>query len=130
PRRLISSFNPYPNQRRDYSYGYDALGQLRYFTTPTPGANNPSSSITGIVADTKFNHDRGFYTNGFSLSIACATPGVTIRYTRDGTPPTASIGTIYSAPIQVTNTSVIRALASKSGMLDSDVDCQTYLFLD
>src|SRR6185369_7509261 len=84
PRHLISSFNPYPNQRRDFSYGYDSLGQLRYFTTPTPAGNNPASSISGIVADTKFSKDRGFYTNGFSLSITCATPGVTIRYTRDG----------------------------------------------
>ncbi|MEY2407526.1 MAG: hypothetical protein QOF48_196, partial [Verrucomicrobiota bacterium] len=130
PRHLISAFAPYPNQRRDYSYGYDASGQLKYFTTPSPGAVNPASSITGIVADTKFNHDRGFYTNGFSLSITCATPGVTIRYTRDGTPPTTAAGTVYSTPFQVTNTSVVRALAYKSGMLDSDVDCQTYIFLD
>src|SRR6185295_15592238 len=91
---------------------------------------NPSSSITGIVADTKFSRDRGFYTNAFSLSITCATPGVTIKYTRDGSPPSPNNGSVYSGPIQVTNTSVVRALASKSGMLDSDVDCQTYIFLD
>ena len=130
PRQLVSSFNPYPNQRRDYSYGLDPGNQLRYFATPTPGSNNPASTITGIVADTKFSHDRGFYSNTFSLSITCATPGVTIRYTLNGVAPTESSGTIYSGPITISGTTVIRALAGKAGMLPSDVDAQTYLFVN
>jgi len=130
PRELVSSFNPYPQQRRDYSYGYDRTDQLRYFQTPTPGASNGISSISGVVADTKFSHDRGFYTNAFSLVITCATPGVTIRYTRDGTAPTAATGLIYSSPIQVNATAVIRAAAFLSPLLPSDVDSHTYLFLN
>ena len=130
PRRLISSFDSYPNQRRDYSYGYDPLGQLKYFTPPTPGSNNPPSNITGVVADTKFSHDRGFYDTNFSLSITCATPGVTIRYTLDGKAPTATVGSTYTGPIAITNTTVVRAFASKAGLLSSDVDCQTYLYIN
>ncbi|HEU0011851.1 MAG TPA: lamin tail domain-containing protein [Verrucomicrobiae bacterium] len=129
PRKLISSFNPYPNQRRDYSYGYDPAGQLRYFALPTPYSNNPPSSITGIVADVKFSVDRGFFTNGFSLSLTCATPGVTLRYTLDGKAPTTTVGSIYSAPLPVNNTTVLRAFAYKANFLPSDVDCQTYIFL-
>ena len=49
PRQLVSSFNPLPNQRSDYSYGYDPQDQLRYFQTPTPGAVNGASAITGVV---------------------------------------------------------------------------------
>ncbi len=132
PRQLVSSFNPFPVQRRDYSYGYDPLNQLRYFATPTPGAGNGASAITGVVGDTKFSHDRGFYTNGFSLVITCATPGVTIRYTLNGTAPSTTSGTIYSGPILITNTTVVRAFAysAAAGLLPSDVDCHTYLFLD
>ena len=130
PRRLVSSFNPYPNQRRDYSYGFDPGNQLRYFAAPSPGSNNPASTITGVVSDTKFSHDRGFYSNTFSLTITSGTPGVTIRYTLNGTAPTESTGTIYSGPITVSGTTVIRALAAKSGMLPSDVDAQTYLFVN
>ena len=129
PRRLISSFDAYPNQRRDYSYGYDPLGQVKYFTPPTPGSNNPPSSITGIVADTKFSHDRGFYDTNFSLSITCATPGVTIRYTLDGKAPTATVGSTYTGPVTITNTTVVRAFASKAGLLPSDIDCHTYLYI-
>jgi hypothetical protein len=130
PRELVSSFNPYPNQRRDYSYGYDSFDQLRYFQTPSPGASNGTSSITGVVSDTKFSHNRGFYTNAFSLSITCATPGVTLRYTLNGSAPSATSGTIYTNPVPITNTTVVRALAYKSNLLPSDVDAQTYLFLD
>lgn len=130
PRTLVSSFNPFPNQRNDYSWGYDPQDQLKYFQSPTAGAANGASTITGIVADTKFSHDRGFYTSAFSLSITCATPGVTIRYTTNGAAPTASTGLLYSGPFPVQGTKIVRAAAFKTGLLSSDVDAQTYIFLD
>jgi hypothetical protein len=130
PRQLVSSFNPYPNQRTDYSWGFDPQDQMKYFLTQTPGTINGASTITGVVADTKFSHDRGFYTAPFSLSITCATPGVTIRYTTNGSAPTATTGLIYSSPISIAATRVVRAAAYKTGLLPSDVDAQTYLFLD
>ena len=130
PRLLVSSFNPYPNQRTDYSWGYDPLDQPRYFQTQSPGASNGVSTITGVVADTKFSHKRGFYTGAFSLSITCATPGVTIRYTTNGSAPTVSSGIVYSSPVPISKTATIRAAAYKTGLLASDVDAQTYIFLD
>ncbi len=130
PRQLISSFNPYPNQRTDYSWGYDPLDQLRYYQTNSPGASNRTSTITGVVSDTKFSHKRGFYDTAFSLSITCATPGVTIRYTTNGTAPTVSSGLVYSTPINISRTTTLRAAAYKTGLLPSDVDAQTYIFLD
>jgi len=130
PRQLVSSFDPYPNQRTDYSWGYDPVDQLKYFQTQTPGGTNGASTITGVVADTRFSHKRGFYDAPFSLSITSATPAVTIRYTTNGTAPTASSGLIYTAPIPISKTTVIRAAAYANGMLPTDVDAETYLFLD
>lgn len=129
PRQLVSSFNPYPNQRTDYSWGYDPLDQFKYFQAQTPGASNGNSTITGVVSDTKFSHTRGFYETPFSLAITSATPGVTIRYTTNGTAPTATTGLTYTGPIPVAGTKVVRAAAYKTGLLPSDVDAQTYLFL-
>ncbi len=130
PRQLISSFDPYPNQRNNYSYGYDPQDQLRYFASPTPGLANGASSVIGVVGDTKFSHSRGFYVTNISLTITCATPGVTIRYTTNGTAPTASSGLVYSAPIPVAGTKIVRAAAFKTGYLASDIDSQTYLFVE
>lgn len=102
----------------------------QFFATPTPGAFNGNSSFAGFVADTKFSHDRGFYGTNFSLVITTATAGATIRYTRDGSWPSTTSGTIYTGPIAITNTTTLRAIAYKSGLVASDVDTHTYVFVN
>ena len=108
---------------------YKAVGLTnRYFTTPTPGAFN-GESFDGFVADTKFSHDRGFYETNFSVAITSDTIGATIRYTTNGSAPTATNGLIYTAPIPIAATTTLRAAAFKTGLLSSDVDTHTYIFL-
>ena len=102
----------------------------RYFTRPTPGAGNDRNAIGEVVADTKFSHDRGFYSAPFQLTISTATAGAQIRYTTDGSAPTATTGTIYAGPITINRTTILRAAAFKPGALSSNVDTQTYVFLD
>lgn len=82
------------------------------------------------VEDTKFSVDRGFFTTPFSLVITSATPGAVIRYTLDGSAPATNRGTLYTGPLLLTNTTVVRALAYRDGMLPTDVDTQTYIFLN
>src|SRR4051812_2002703 len=60
PRVAITEFAPsFPEQRNDYSYGYDGAGNLKYFVAPTPGASNGSSLISGILPPPHFNVERG-----------------------------------------------------------------------
>jgi len=106
---------------------YLGLG-LHYFSTATPGKPNLTAYFA-YAADTKFDHDRGFYDAPFDLAITTATPGAQIRYTLDGSAPTATTGTAYAGPIHLTTTSVVRAAAYKTGYEPSNVDTQTYLFL-
>ncbi len=110
----------------------DALGPLataaRYYATPTPGAAN-STAFTGYVADTKFSVSRGYYTTPQSVAITCVTPDAIIRYTTDGSAPTATTGNIYSTPINVSQTTNLRAAAYLTGWIPSNVDTQSYLFL-
>ena len=101
-----------------------------YFGRPTPGAPNPPVDSLGIVADTKFDHNRGFYDAPFELVITTATPGAQIRYTTNGVPPTANTGTVYTGPIHITGTTTLRAAGFKPGYVPSNVDTQTYLFVD
>ena len=118
----------YPPQRVDISYGFRA-GQAYYFTSPTPGTEN-TGGVANFVADTKFDHHRGFFDAAFDLTITCATPGATIRYTTNGASPSVSTGLVYSAPVTIRGTTVLRAAAFKDGLQPSNVDTQTYLFLD
>src|SRR5205085_809326 len=50
----------------------------------------------------------------------------TIHYTIDGSTPTASTGTIYSAPVNIAATTTLKAIASKSGLTDSTVTTGVY----
>ena len=103
--------------------------ELLFFTVPTPDAANLSDAVLGFVADTTFSPDRGFYDEPFDLAIACETPGAEIRYTLDGREPTATTGVVYTDPIPVSATTVLRAAAFKDGYEPSNIDTQTYLFL-
>jgi CotH kinase protein/Lamin Tail Domain/Chitobiase/beta-hexosaminidase C-terminal domain len=116
----------FPSQQTDVSFGLSG-GTRLYFRPPTPGVAN-GAGFADFVADTKFSHNRGFYDQGFDLVITCKTEGASIRYTTNGAPPTATTGQIYSGPIPVAGTLVIRAAAFKTGLQPSGVDTQTYLF--
>ncbi|MBN1673701.1 MAG: lamin tail domain-containing protein [Kiritimatiellae bacterium] len=84
------------------------------------------------VADTTFSADRGFYDRAFDVTISTATAGATIRYTTDGSLPSATSGTVLGAGgrISITGTTCLRAAAFKGGYDPTDVDTHTYIFLD
>ncbi len=94
----------------------------------TPGVVNGAYSLLGKVADTQFSVKRGVFTAPFALTISSLTAGATIRYTTDGSEPTATTGTVYSIPLNITGTTVIRAAAFKTGYQPTDVDTQSYIF--
>lgn len=107
----------------------EAIGALSFFATPTPGAANLPGA-RGVVADTRFSVDRGFFDAPFSTAITNATEGAAIWYTLNGSKPSPTNGFLYSSPILITNTAFVRAAAYKSGYIPSDVDTHTYIFLD
>ena len=129
---IDDAFSPaYPEQFTDISYGPPAAGGAPvFFQTATPGAVNDATNYPGVVKDTNFDVDRGFYSASFPLTISTDTPGATIRYTLDGSKPSASSGTVYTGPIPITGTSTVRAIATRSGWLSTNIDSHTYLFID
>jgi len=54
-----------------------------------------------------------------AVTLRSATPGATIRFTRDGTTPGPGQGSAYDAPIAVGTTSTLTAVAFKEGMAPS-----------
>jgi hypothetical protein len=57
--------------------------------------------------------------------VSTTTTGATIYYTTDGTTPTTA-SSVYSAPISVTKTTTVQAIAAASGMSNSTVASATY----
>lgn len=101
----------------------------RYFTTPTPGQLN-NEGYLGLVADVAFDRPRGFYDAPFTVALACATPGASIRFTTNGTQPSLENGLTYQTPLAIRGTTILRAGAFKPGYYTKGPGAQSYLFLD
>ena len=110
-----------------------------YLSTPTPGAPNTPVDYLDYVRDTVFDVDRGFFEGPFDLTISCPTPGATLVYTTDGNSPTLTNGTAVAPPnadtppgttIPISTTTIVRAAAFKDGLKPTNIDTQSYLFLD
>ena len=111
---------------------------MRYFSDPTPSLTN-GSGFVNVVNDTQFSVDRGFYDVPFELTISSNTPGSTIIFTTDGSLPSLSNRTLVvadettSIPVakmSIGSTTYVRAIAVKDRYLSTNVDTQTYLFLE
>jgi len=105
-------------------------GVHQYFVTPTPRSYNITGAI-GAAKEVWFSHERGFYNSAFNLTLSTETTDATIRYTTDGSTPSAGNGTVYveGFPIPIGKTTCVRAVALKTGFLDSPVMTHTYIFL-
>src|SRR5208283_489983 len=68
----------------------------------------------------------GTYTAPQTLTLSTTTPGATINYTLDGTKPSETAGTLYTAPIAISGTTTVKAIAYATGLTDSTVATATY----
>lgn len=127
------------------SHGTTYSGAISVPTTTTiialgtlSGDTNSSSvtfgyTITITVATPTANPVAGSYAGPQSVALASATSGATICYTLDGTTPTAttpgtcSHGTTYSSTISVTTSETVKAVATKSGDVNSGVLTAAYV---
>lgn len=100
-----------------------------YFSRPTPGAVN-GEAYEEFLQPLVFSKDSGFYEDSFQLTITSPDEGVTIRYTLDATEPTASNGMVYSGPLNIYETTVIRAGVFKEGAYSPRPTARTFVFLD
>lgn len=119
--------------RCDYinSNGYGGLivweisGDTSNFELTTLAFQKLIGSTTQTVAAPAFNPAAGTYTSAQTITITCATSGAEIRYTTDGTEPTAT-SALYSSAITVSSTTTLKAKAFKSGMNSSTTVTAVY----
>lgn len=109
---LIDSVTVYPC-RADQSRGRSIDGGPTWavFQLPTPNNSNAlQPSSIDYVSKVQFNLPPGFYSGTQYVGLSCTQSNVTIRYTTNGSVPTTT-STLYSGPIPITATTVIRARA-------------------
>ena len=90
-------------------------------------------SITATAQNLMLSQKHGFYDKPFELTITdidnIVSDGAKIRYTLDGSVPTAE-STVYNGPISINGTTILRTAVVGSEGLLSNVATATYLFPD
>ncbi len=88
-----------------------------------------SQSVTvSRVATPTISPAGGLFSVSQQVTMSCATSSAAIHYTTNGSAPTAS-SPIYNGAITLNSTTTVKALAVKSGMLDSLSSSQSYTLM-
>src|SRR5205814_369085 len=90
----------------------------------TPGGPNDVGSAAGAPPP-QISLRGGVFTNAISVVLSAAAPMSQIRYTLNGSRPTAS-SPLYTGPITASNSMVLRAAVFLDGFLPSAVVTESY----
>lgn len=116
---------PLPRQYASISYGrIDGQDGFFYLAKTTKGSRNENTGYSLRTNPVSFSVNGGLYNEGLSVELY-AQDGATIRYSTDGSVPTSS-SPIYTGPISVSQTTVLRARAWRDGEYPSTTQTQTY----
>lgn len=85
-----------------------------------------NSGTAEAVAQPTFSVPAGSYTSVLSVAITTTTTGASIRYTLDGSTPSSTNGTLYSAALTITSAKTLKAIAYKTGWSNSEVATVSY----
>jgi hypothetical protein len=114
-------------QQTDVSFGRFPNGTNNWFQfyPATPGTANLESGIFNILSAPTISLQSGFYSSPINISASHSLPDAVIRFTSDGTIPTTS-SNVYSSPLQINSTSVLRFRSFKDGYTPSIAETRTY----
>ncbi|HON06819.1 MAG TPA: lamin tail domain-containing protein, partial [Verrucomicrobiota bacterium] len=131
--RVVSDFGTsYPEQYTDVSYGRDRIisSIVGYFNTPTPGSPN-SISGDGFAPEVQFSiESKTFPLNApFAVTLSVPSTNAVIYYTI-GTNLPGTNTTLYTGPINITNTTILSARAFETGKFPGPIITHTYIALD
>lgn len=104
-------------------------GTATVTVTSVDGAYSAKTMVyVGTVAKPVFSISEGTYDSGQTVTITSSTADASIRYTTDGTDPSATVGTELTngAGVTIANTQTLKAIAYKSGLQDSDISTAAY----
>ena len=88
--------------------GYSIFSRIEvYGMREFPAQPNGPQDISPVYA----SHDSGNYAESISVSLRTLQENVSIYYTLDGSFPTKQNGTLYTEPVEITQSSMLRAVA-------------------
>lgn len=107
-----------------YSYGRNDSYGLYYFSKPTPKTKNNSGTLS-VAYTPEFSVSSGVYNDSEGINLEIYGNG-TVYYTLDGSEPTRN-SKVYTSPIFLNKTTVVKAISYVEGKLISDVQVGSYI---
>jgi len=104
----------------------DDPSQWLFYSDATPGSINNTEGYTAFSEEPVFSYEGGFYSGRISIELSSLSGTNDIYYTTDGSDPSTS-SNIYTSPINIDQTKVIRARIFESGLLPSKTITNTYI---
>ncbi|MBN1111316.1 MAG: endonuclease, partial [Bacteroidales bacterium] len=98
-----------------------------YVVNPDLIARAWGFQATNNVATPVFSQQSCTFSSPINITITTATADAKIYYTIDGAQPTIN-STLYSAPIEISATTTLKAIAVKDGMDNSAIQSANYTF--
>jgi CotH protein/chitobiase/beta-hexosaminidase-like protein len=93
------------------------------------GAETQIDSSYPKLAEPKFSILGGLYTNEVSVKLSANSPSEVVRYTLNGSEPT-SASTEYSSPINISESTLLKAKVFGSGSSSSSTATEAYGFME
>lgn len=129
----VSEVSPYPGLKDDQSAGLFG-GRWTVFTKPTPGAFNTHLNLAELPSPF-FSEKYGIHEKPFYLNIYSPVDFASIYYTTDGSAPSKINGKLYTGPILIDKTTVIRAITVVAENVSYDftpskVQTRSFIFLE
>ena len=107
------------------STGRDEEGKKVYYKNITLGSKNSDITYSGFSSAVIFSKNGGYVNSGEEITLSTI-DGSKIYYTLDGTFPTVK-SKEYKDPIVISKNTVIKAIAYREGMIESDITSRTFI---
>jgi hypothetical protein len=117
----------FPEQFTNVSYGRltDGGAEIGYLASPTPGLKNKDLTGTVRLDNPDLPLKSGRYSGAQILTMLSKYAESEIRFTLDGSEPTAT-STLYAGAISITKTTTVKAKIFKAGFLPSKTEVKTF----
>ena len=116
-----------------YTYGtetFDIDQTTMQFVMPAGDVTvNATFTVQETVSTPTFTPAAGSYLTAQNVTILCTTEDASIYYTLDGSDPTTA-STAYTAPITITETTTVKAIAVKAGLNNSEIAIAEYVIIE
>ena len=103
--------------------------RMRCFSPDLATSTETSNTYTFYVSAPDLSPAGGTNNNPIAVTLTNATIGAAIYWTLDGTEPSATNGTLYTAPVTMASNGIFKATGLKSGYTNSVTASQTFVFV-